>query len=258
MKKKGWLLLILILIFIAYIAYSRLPKNNNQSKPQSNILILNTDKNTYSLKERVEIKISSLDSNGKSLCQSNLELKINNSSFGEKVFKLNNGISKSPTCSNNQTNDADYNSNFTATQTGDYLLTLKNLDNNEVITKTIKVSSSEPNLTLTRSGATRINPSSSNRYPMVITVTANSDFSGQIKEIIPNDINLVWQGPAKVETKDNKKVLTWEVSLKKGESKNLSYEYNLSKLDSTVYNLGPITINNSEEQNFWQVIVNKE
>ena len=57
---------------------------------------------------------------------------------------------------------------------------------------------------------------------MIITVTAKQDYKGQIIEKIPADFKVVWQGSASVKDSGGqaRQTLTWNVDMKKGETKN--------------------------------------
>jgi len=229
-----------IFILIFYVI-----KSGFQKSPSNKYLIINTDKSIYNLGELMTIGITSLDKSGQVICNSNLELTITDPN--KSTTKIT--IVNSPTCGKgNATNDSDYIASRILENAGQYKLKLTNLDTKNIVETDIKVDKN-PSFEIKRNGATRINPSISNRYPMIITVIANKDYKGQIKEEFPSDLKIVWQGEAKIEGT----TLIWNVNLKKGETKTLPYEYATNQTDSKIYLLGPISIGNQKINSLWKV-----
>lgn len=186
------------------------------------------------------ISMASLDNTGHTLCRSNLKLEITDPENKTEALKIIN----SPTCGDdNVTNDPDYLASQTLEKTGQYKLKLTNLDTGKTTEIEIKVMDSL-SIDIKRSGATRINPFKSDRYPMIITVKANMDYRGQIEEQIPANFKIVWQGEAKIEGTN----IIWDMDLKAGETKTLSYEYAAPKVSPALYTLGPIHFQQSSNQ----------
>lgn len=251
-----FLLVVSVIIFLTITFFHFVTKNEFTK----GVLVLNTNKSVYSLNERVEIGLASLDSQGETLCHSNLELSIKDPTGKKTTLSTANAqIVNSSTCSedNNVTNDPDYQTHFLATDEGTYQLELKNLDTGKKISTKISVENNAA-FSLARSGATRVNPFKSERYPMTITLTAKADFSGKIVEQIPAVFNVIWQGNSRVEQVGEVKTITWEVDLKAGESKELIYEYQSPKISPEFYTLGEAElISNGQtvftEKRKWQI-----
>ena len=270
MKKvrKNWYIIILVLItpvLVFWLVRTLVQKENEAKESQKDfsrgVLVINTNQSVYAKNEPVEFGIASLDPKGNTLCHSNLKLTIKGPTGLEtELSTQNNQITASATCSeeNNVTNDPDYRAFFTAVQEGTYKVILTNNDNNYQVENQFKVEA-KVKYNLTRSGAVRLNPFKSGRYPMTLTLLANQDFKGQIVEQIPAAFGVVWQGPAKVETAGKYHTISWEVDLKAGESKEVIYEYAPPKISPNFYILGKarLTAQNGakvfEEFRFWQL-----
>ncbi len=238
---------LLIAVIVSLFIY--LKKTSVLKSFSQGVLVLNTDKFIYSPREKVNIGMSSLDKQGHTLCSSNLELKVTD----PKNITSNINITKSPTCGNdNVTNDPDYFASFITGNPGKYILGLTNKDTEKHLDSSISVSEDIP-FDIQRSGATRINPMESSRYPMVISVTANKNYKGTITESIPSSFDIVWQGSAKVTEKGDLKILTWNVSIKKGETQTFKYEYSGPKVSPEYFTLGPLNINGRDTGSVWQI-----
>lgn len=240
----------IILFFCAiFILVFYIIKSGSQKSLSNKHLIINTDKSAYNLGELMTVGITSLDKSGQVICDSNLELMITDPN--KSITKIN--IINSPTCGkDNATNDSDYVASRILENAGQYKLKLANLDTKNTFEMDVMVDSNPP-FEIKRNGATRINPSISNRYPMIITVTANKDYKGQIKEEFPTDFKILWQGEAKIEGT----TLIWNVNLKAGETITLPYEYAANQNNSKVYLLGPISIGNQKINSLWRVMAAK-
>jgi hypothetical protein len=219
---------------------------------------MNTDKSTCSLNEKVELDLASLDLKGNTLCHSNLKLTIKSPSGKEtELTTQNQQITTSSTCSedNNATDDPDYRASFVPNEEGVYKLNLIDLNTKNNIEGRIEVKNSQE-LSLTRKGATRLNPFKAERFSMTLTVKAQNAYTGQIEEHIPSSFNIIWQGPSKVEVYDDYKSIVWDVELKAGESKDLIYEYQIPKLGPASYLLGPVWIAGQQIPFMWRIVSN--
>ncbi|MDR3642149.1 MAG: hypothetical protein P4L74_00800 [Candidatus Doudnabacteria bacterium] len=215
-----------IFVIAATICSSLSPLAAAASAPQASqfpegVLAVNTDQAAYQPGENVYVQMASLDSNGHTLCNSNLELDVTgpdgytsviarpSASEGEAISSLikiasspldspkgsleapRNGtkasIQRSSSCGNdNVTSDPDYFVNFPAPQSeGQYQLLLKNLDSGIQIDNAFSVKNNLP-LVIKRQSATRINPFKSS-YQVNLTVTASRDALGQVEEFVPAD-----------------------------------------------------------------------
>ncbi len=217
------------------------------------VLAVNLEKNVVPINQKISIQLSSLDNKGQTLCDSNLEVTVtrqeDNSSTTMNI--ANGGIGKSSSCSpdNNVTNEADYITFYTPTQAGTYHVQLTDTDTKLSVSNEFIVPNESPVLDVKRWSATRINPSKSSRYPMVITVTAIKDYKGKFQEFLPRNFELAWQGPANVTKDDNNTVVTWDLDLTAGQQKELKYEYSAPVVSPYFYKLHSSEEFNSE----WQI-----
>src|SRR3989344_9043663 len=90
-----------------------------------------------------------------------------------------------------------------------------------------------------RSGPTRINPIA--EYEMQITIKANQDFNGQIIEYAPYAYGIKGEGFEKVLENDEQKLI-WNTSLKKGETRILTYTFDPSDVSPELFLLGPLQL----------------
>jgi len=240
----------ILFILGVYFLFNLISKNSRLNKSfAKGILALNTDKSGYLPGDKMTIGMASLNDSGHTICNSNLGLEITD----PENIKSNLEIANSPSCGDdNVTNDPDYTASKILEKTGKYKLVLRNLDTNKIVDTVVSVNENF-SFEITRSGATRINPSKSDRYPMIITIKANRDYKGQIKERFPDNFKIVWQGDAKIEGLN----LVWDVDIKAGETKTFPYEYQVSKNDPTLYVLGPINIYNQNLESSWKIVTTK-
>ena len=240
--------------------------NNDYSK---GLLVINTNKSTYFISESVVFNMGSLDSNGKTLCKSNLELIIKTPSGREiSLNTKNKEVVYSPTCNENNiiNNNPDYQATFVPEEEGKYKITLTNTDTkNSVGTEILveKRQSSPKEFVIQRSGAIRVNPSNSDkRYFMKLTVSSQKDFKGQLVEKIPVDLVILWQGPSKIVAEKSFNTINWDFDLKAGETKEFIYEYQPSTKELGSFSLGSLYILENgkkvfEEPGLWKVVVGK-
>jgi four helix bundle protein len=253
-KKISLILLGLLLLSAGFFVFRSFHKNQQMQPVSSDfskgVLALNSNKSVYLPGEKAEFYFASLDSGGRTLCNSNLQVEITGpDGKTTSLSTADKTIANSPTCGDdNVTNDPDYIASQILEEKGQYKLKLTDLDSGKTAEASIQVTESI-SFDIQRSGATRINPFKSDRYPMVITVKANQDYSGQITEKIPSNFKIAWQGSAKVDGTN----IIWDVDLKAGETKSLSYEYQAPQIRPELYNLGPITINNTQFDSFWHI-----
>lgn len=248
---------ILSVALLTLLIFSKKDLENIRTKP--GILLLNTDKDTYIPGEQVNLQITSLSESGTTRCDSQLELTVTHTGNTTNI-----PIETSPTCvvSDRVTYAPDYSAHFKPDSEGEYHLFLTNLNNNDYTESTISISNTNPEFSISRTSTNRINPFITDRYPMKLIITAKSSFSGQIIEKIPNNLEIVWQGPAKLEKFDTYQTLTWELTLKPGESKDVIYEYRAPETETQIYQIGKAIIvgkeKTFEEAKVWEIISNNE
>ena len=262
-KKILTILLIPALIFsilFLIIKNNKTEEGINGSKFPKGVLAINTNRATYEPKEKVVFGMASLDENGNTLCNSNLEIVIEKPN-GEKetLSTTDKKIFTSNTCNenNNVTSNPDYISYFYPAETGLYKITLINKSNDNKVKTQIEVKN-DSKFTIERSGATRINPFATDRYHMSILFQSKEDFKGKLIETIPSSVNVVWQGRSIVEERGEIKTITWDLDIKANESIELIYEYQAPKISPDFFTFGPIELikNNEkvyEEVRSWQI-----
>lgn len=228
---------ILLLLGGFFVLKLNFKKSAIESSFSKGVLALNTDRQEYLPDETVKVQIAALDANGHTVCNANLVLEINN------VKEEN--IQKSATCEDgNVTNNPDYVFNLKPGKIGKYNLKLTNLDTGQVTQNKFTITKSRT-LDIVRETAIRINPLKVERYPVKLILKAEKDYQGEISDVIPEGFTIPWQGPAKL---DGNKI-TWQVSLKAGETKVLVYEYTAPKEYLSFYQMG--------EKGEWQIVVTK-
>ena len=248
----GILALILIIIFISRNKIAQ----QNFSK---GLITLNTNKSIYAPNEKVEIGLGSIDPKGNTLCHSNLSLEISGPSKIKILLSTENGkIANTCYEENNGANNSDYRTNFIPEKEGIYDMKLTNLDTKVSVENQIEVKSAQK-FSLQRTGATRVNISKSNRYPMILTIKSMEDFKGQLVEQIPSSFDVVWQGASKVVITKAYKTVTWDVDIKAGEAEEFIYEYQAPSVSPGLFNFGKASLLQNknkvfEDANLWKII----
>lgn len=194
------------------------------------VLTLNYDQDHYKPGEQVYLQMASLSSSGHTLCDSSLLLTV-----GGQILP----VQKSSTCgADNVTDSPDYFASYTPQVPGRYTFSLTNQDTGLTLTNSISVAPTSL-YTITRAGATRINPFKSD-YEMRLKVIAQADFSGEIKEKVPAGFKTL--SPT-----------TWPVHLTAGQEQTFTYRYQAPKLSPEIFFLGPLSIGDYQESRQWQL-----
>lgn len=259
-KRRKKLLIFTGIAVLAAVIIAILILISTNGKPSSLFTAMNTESSVYEPNKMVRILVSTTDTNRNTLCHSNLRVTVTDpKKFKTELSTANGAITTSTTCeeSGSKTNDPDYQTSFVPQTTGTYKIELINLDNGEKVVKKIDVKDASA-FSIQRNTTTRVNPSENVRYHMVLRVTSKNDFKGQLIEIIPQNITIAWLGEAKL---DSEKI-TWEVSLKAGEIKEIVYDYIIPKAVGNTRDFGPVSVYSGtekvfEEKNSWQVVIGK-
>jgi hypothetical protein len=259
-----------LLIIILIVSNKKFDKQLSDSLKvqKSAFMALNTDKSVYLVGEPVYIYVSAIDKEGNTLCKCDLDINVLGPDGGEVSLSTSKGdISIATACSGNggKTNDPDYQSYFNALKEGQYNIRITDLNSNLTAQKTVDVTG-EAEISVSRYGTTRVNPSETERYHMVIKVISKEGFKGILQEFISLSFDVVWKGEASVENIDESQVekISWDLDLKPGEIKELKYDYVVPKADAQVFNLGKVIILGSnsdkifEEKDPWNLTVGKE
>ncbi|MFC1711730.1 hypothetical protein ACFLZ1_04050, partial [Patescibacteria group bacterium] len=229
------------------------------------VLAINTNKATFQPGEKAEIYFGVVDEMGSTVCDASLWLTI--TSPDGKITNLttkDGSIEYGGFCErDNVTYIPDYSTSFKTSTQGNYQLELKaeTKQGTFEIADVFKVDINIP-FDIERSSATRINPVAD--YDVYITVTANTDFQGQIKEELPIDF-IIENGNfnrQEINKTIPAKILVWDVNLHKGDTLELSYTYDSPDNNPEFYLLGPIQFINSKNKTLfykearqWQVAV---
>lgn len=239
------------------------------------VLALNTDKSIYTPDETAKISIAVLDERGEMVCDAKLVLSINSQVSNEELSTENGKIKINQECnSKGFTLIPDYETSYRVKGPGEYGLTLTAETGNGTfsITDSFEVKDFVP-FDIQRTSATRIYPPL--YYPVYLDIKANEDFSGAIKEKAPGNFQL-HQLNDKTATEsagllkdssvipysnleapaDADQILTWNLSLKKGEKVRLGYQYKAPLKSPDFYTLGPLDLENTfKEVRQWQIAV---
>lgn len=207
---------------------------------QWGLLAVNTNKTEYRTGENVAVSLAALSPNGNTLCEAALELYlINEANFIRRL-----PVDRSGRCYGNNVVDVpDYSAFFGAMATGTYELYVENveLSTGRALTHTsttIRVVEGS-GVSIERVGPTRIYPIEP--YEMTITVTAPTTISGSITEQIPEDYDIL-STDGVVSVMENKKIITFPIMLKEGESTTLHYQFDSPDISPYLYELGPATL----------------
>nr|MCW1949661.1 hypothetical protein [Candidatus Shapirobacteria bacterium] len=224
------------------------------------VLAINPNKSVYSVGETADFSLAVLDEEGSVLCNAELDLEIIFPDGSTKILSRQNGeIIVSPECRNQSFNlGPDYQSFLSLTQKGRYQISLTaKTKNGQHTIKDFFTVKDNPSYSIERTTATRIYPA--NIYPVSLTITANKDFEGNISEEVPSSFTIT-DSKADTKTEGNRKILTWSVSLKKGEIITLNYKYKAPEISPDLLFIGPLTLSSNsfikyQEPRRWQIAV---
>jgi hypothetical protein len=211
------------------------------------VLAINTNKSIYLPGETAYLQMAALNEDGHTICDANLQLEITSPSGKIEIPEVKTSGDCGP---DNVTQKPDYFAYYQVEEVGTYKMQLKNLNNGYEISESFEVRDSVT-FDVERIGPTRIYPPAS--YEMKMIVKANQDFTGQVIEPVPPDFEIIETGGSRQETKDEEKLIIWDVDWKKGESYELSYQFDASDISPYLYLLGPLEIGQFKEARFWQI-----
>jgi hypothetical protein len=213
------------------------------------VLAINTNKSIYLPGEEAYLQMAVLGDDGHTNCDANLKLEII-SPTGESSSPE---IQKSGECGpSNVTDVPDYFTYYQVGEPGIYEMKLKNLDNSYEIKDSFEVRESVP-FDIERIGPTRIFPPAT--YEMKMKIKANQDFQGQVIEKVPASFEIIETSDKRQETRNEEKLIIWDVNWKKGETYELSYQFDAPDISPFLYLLGPLEIGQFQEARLWQIAV---
>jgi len=225
------------------------------------VLAINTDRSVYEPEEEAFIGMAVLNDFGNMVCDAKVNLEITDPSGNTTNLSTDNhDVTVSKECRlKGVTNSPDYFATYQTKNSGTYVMKLKAETTNGAreIEDRFYVEEN-PDFVIKREGPTRIFPP--DFYKMKLTVKANSAFSGEVREFVPDSFEIKPQDGLKVEGKDKIKTLTWTPNLQAGEITNLEYEFKAPNISPQFYILGPLKFVDTdkgktlfEEKRSWQI-----
>jgi hypothetical protein len=227
------------------------------------VLAVNTKKSIYRLGEKVEIGIGVLDDGGNTQCRtgfqhlSALRMTITSPDGLTTKYDIDNDtIKDSGECgATSVTNEADFQAEFLGTRTdGIYQVHVESTvkGKKRSITDYFKVDSSVKFDVERTSFPTRIYPFAP--YPATSTITADENYLGEVTDIVPAffEIGNV-SNNGEVTIQGDYKIITWKVSLRKGQPQLFTYFIKFPPISPEFYLIGPIRIGDFSEARQWQI-----
>lgn len=228
------------------------------------VLAINPDKATYRPGESAFLSLAVLDEKGKMVCDASVKLEIRSPKSETTTLSTENGLIKvNPECNlKKYTEKSDYETTYKTSMVGNYEMVLTAITKNGTYTiKDFFTVANNTQFEVQRLSATRIFPASS--YPVKIIITANQDFTGQIKESIPASFKISELKEQlkyeKIEENGETNYIVWDVALKKGQTINLGYKYNAPIISPQFYLIGALGFypntgaEGFRENRFWQI-----
>lgn len=232
------------------------------------VLAINPNKSTYLPYSTAKLSIAVLDDEGVMVCDASVKLEIVAPDGRKTMLTSKEGrIKVNPACTvKDFVMEPDYESEYQVNGPGEYRMNLSAITPNgeRRISDSFEVIQDLP-FSVERTTATRVYPAKPN--PVRITVKAYQDFKGQVTEVVPGNFEVNKSGPNQtydsVEKQDDRHILTWNLEMKKGDEKSLSYTYDAPDESPQFYLLGPMTFNEGEtikfqESRTWQLAIDAE
>jgi hypothetical protein len=211
------------------------------------VLAINSNKSMYFPGEDAHFAIGVLDENGNMVCDAKVRLSITDPWGGVMNFSTENGgvkINREVCMSHNLTLESDYEATYRTGKAGTYKIELTAETKNGIhgAKDGFEVSDKKA-FDLERVAATRIYPP--NDYPVIFRITAQQDFSGEVREEVPASFeikNPKPEAPNNFQIQDSaersKKDLVWNIAVKKGEKIELEYQFRAPDESPQFYLLG--------------------
>lgn len=241
------------------------------------VLAINTNKSVYTPNETVKFSFGVLDDRGSTICDVekltlDVQTPAGQSPLGgakKEILSLSNGkIKKSGKCFGNKPSETpDYSAEMKVKEKGIYKLKLaaKTKNGEKSIEDKFEVKNDVPFDIERTSFPTRIplNPP----YNVFLTVKANKDFKGTIEESVPKNFEIstfdLNEGIAYVKEnsvknysssliKGDKKNISWNADLKKGESIKVGYRVKFPQVSPQFYLTGPLRLVDTNQKTVFQ------
>lgn len=199
------------------------------------VLVINSDKAIYQKGDTAYVQMAALTAGGDARCDANLTLEVT-SPAGIRTFydTADESLQLSGICNgNNVTDTPDYFVYVDMNKIGSYTFELIDNETGYTTQTGREVVAATP-VTLTREGATRINPFKS-VYTMTLTISSETAFTGSLTEYIPEDFDVIFAGNGDVDGQS----ITWDVDIPAGKEVIKKYTYQAPKVSPYIYELGP-------------------
>ncbi len=251
------------------------------------VLAINTNKSLFQPNETAKITMAVLNKEGDMVCNAQVELVVTDPqgdsqklSTADETIKINDGCRKKAFIW-----EPDYEALFEiGSETGTYIMNLEatTATGTHKIKDTFEVKESVP-FDVERITATRIYPRE--RYPVILKIIANKNFTGKIKEVVPRDFKIFklskydaqkfteermvsnyfsgFYSPPHEELDPNAlyREITLQVNLEKGKTYYLGYWYDAPDKSPNFFKLGPVALVDAgpslvfQEARIWQIAV---
>jgi len=255
-KKKYIICLVGLLMLIILLISCQNYENKDLTMIKQNfslgVLAINTNKATYLPNETAEIEISILDNEGDVVCDADVILEITDAKGVKIILKTPEDIVVTESCRiKNITLKPDYYTKYKVNSLGTYLMKLTAVTNNGAwsIEDNFSVKDNV-DFDVERKHWTRIYPFVN--YIMNISIKANKDYKGLIRDYVPNSFDISGEGFIVTENAD-KKILSWDVDLNKDDEINLVYTIDYPDVSPEFYLLGKLDIGSWQEERYWQI-----
>jgi len=226
------------------------------------VIAVNTNKSIYKPGEQVKIGLGVLNDAGETLCLTggkkvdDISVEITDPQGALTVLSpKTNTILDSGKCGPaTVTNQADFLATYTTNNPGIYQMKVIAMVYGQTrqIQDYFKVQTEIPYDIERTSFPTRIYPPSP--YPNTFTVISPTDYQGEISDVTPASFVIEHiSDSGVVETTGDFNHITWQVDLKAGVPKQLTYFVKFPQVSPEFYLLGPISVNGFEEARQWQI-----
>ncbi|MBW2989852.1 hypothetical protein KY358_06055, partial [Candidatus Woesearchaeota archaeon] len=218
------------------------------------VLALNTHKSAYLENELADIGIAVLDDGGYMVCDADITLEITDPHGGKTTLTTPDDIIVTEACQiYDITKRPDYHTSYIVNSAGAYSINLTaatdagtwNIEDSFMVFTSVDFDVSR------NIAQTRIYPFIN--YTMSITVIANKNYGGAIREYVPSVFDITPQDGLTITTAGGTKTLSWDLNLKKEDMINLAYEFDAPDISPQFYLLGRLDIGSWQEEKYWQV-----
>lgn len=210
------------------------------------VVAFNYNKTQYQTGEQAQFSITTLDEEGSTVCNSQIKLQIlKNNSVVDTMSTQDGSITISDSCEEYGSQiTPDYAAEYTFAAAGDYQLHLTTTTNGQIYETTdiLKVSDDLP-YSVERTGPTRLYPVVN--YTMSINVKSQQAGVVNIRETVPDSFVVKPAPdaqPFSVSSRDNEKIITWNIYLKENQPVELRYIFDAPDVSPAFYTFGPAAI----------------